>query len=42
MSAAPWLATLAIVVTVTFIAWTWFMSRWDAREERRSREDMFH
>jgi hypothetical protein len=42
VSAAPWLALLAVVVIVGFIGWSWFMSRLDAREERRSREDLFY
>lgn len=41
MTAAPWLVTLAVVVTVAFVSWSWLMNRWDEREERRHRDEMF-
>lgn len=40
MSAVQWLAVFVCVAIVAFVAWTWFMNRWDEREERRHREKM--
>jgi hypothetical protein len=40
VTALPWLAALAVLVTVLFVGWSWFMNRWDEREERRHREEL--